>query len=268
MLLVDPRPSPRENPTVSATTRTACLALLTFAMAGIGCGQQDESHTNTGPETNANSNTPTPATEPAPPPAAATSGVPPALTPAEPAPAPAPPPAVEKPTASEKTPDQPGTTDTAATSEDAAVTLDKVTYDAFLKRMAENPAKARYTIVDAWATWCGPCKENFPHVVQMHEKYGDKGLAVASLSFDDPAESQQVEDARTFLREKKASFTNFLLDEEPGVGFEKFQVNAIPAVFIYGPDGKEVKRFTMDDPNNQFTYDEVEAAVASLLEGK
>ena len=48
-------------------------------------------------------------------------------------------------------------------------------------------------------------------------------------------------------------------------GFEKLNINAIPAVFVFGPDGKEVKRFTMDDPNNQFTYDEVEKAVTSLL---
>ena len=37
---------------------------------------------------------------------------------------------------------------------------------------------------------------------------------------------------------------------------------------VFGRDGKEVKRFTMDDPNNQFTYDEVEKAVVALLDGK
>jgi hypothetical protein len=45
-------------------------------------------------------------------------------------------------------------------------------------------------------------------------------------------------------------------------------INAIPAVFVYGPDGKEVKRFTMDDTKNQFTYDEVEKAIAALLDSK
>jgi thiol-disulfide isomerase/thioredoxin len=154
---------------------------------------------------------------------------------------------------------------TAGGGDEAAVTLEKVTYDAFLKRIAENPRKPRYTIVDAWATWCGPCKENFPHVVEMHRKYADKGLAVVSISFDDPANAKQVEDARAFLREQKATCTNFLLDEAEGVGFEKFGVNGIPAVFVYGPDGKEVKRFTMDDSRNQFTYDQVEKAVVELL---
>jgi thiol-disulfide isomerase/thioredoxin len=156
----------------------------------------------------------------------------------------------------------------ASANDDGSVVLEKVSYDTFLKKVASNPNKPKYTIVDAWATWCGPCKENFPHLVEMNRKYGDKGMAFASMSFDDPAEKKQVADANAFLREKKATFTNYLLDEEPGVGFEKFGVNAIPAVFIYGPDGKEVKRFTMDDPNNQFTYDEVEKTVVALLEAK
>jgi thiol-disulfide isomerase/thioredoxin len=147
------------------------------------------------------------------------------------------------------------------------VTLERVTYDELFKRIAAKK-DAKFTIVDVWASWCGPCKENFPHVVEMHKKYAGKGLAVVSLSFDDPAQSKQVEEAKAFLNEKKAVFTNYLLNEEQGVGFEKFGVNSIPAVFLYGPDGKEIKRFTMDDPNNQFTYDEVKKTVEDLLAGK
>jgi thiol-disulfide isomerase/thioredoxin len=147
------------------------------------------------------------------------------------------------------------------------VTLEKLTFDELRSKVLVNK-KARYTIVDAWATWCGPCKKNFPHVVEMHQKYGGKGLAVVSLSFDDPTNSKQVSEAEQFLKEKKAAFRNVLLNEEEGVGFEKLDINAIPAVFIYDPQGKEVKRFTLDDPDNQFTYDEVEKAVVGLLEGK
>jgi len=42
-------------------------------------------------------------------------------------------------------------------------------------------------------------------------------------------------------------------------------VNTIPAVFIFGQDGKELKRFTMDDPSHQFTYDQVEKYLIDLL---
>ena len=146
------------------------------------------------------------------------------------------------------------------------VKLERLNWSQLQKRLASP--HARYTIVNAWSTTCGPCKENFPHVVAMHKKFGSKGLAVISLSLDDPADSAAVKEAERFLKEKNATFTNVLLDENFGEGFDKLNINAIPAVFIFGPDGKELKRFTMDDPKNQFTYDEVEKAVADLLDAK
>jgi len=147
------------------------------------------------------------------------------------------------------------------------VKLERLTWKQFKTRLAANK-QIKYTVVDAWSTTCGPCKENFPHVLEMHRKYGDKGLAVISLSLDDPTDKAAVAEAERFLKEKKAVFTNVLLDENFGEGFEKLNINAIPAVFVYGPDGKEVKRFTMDDPKNQFTYEDVEKALSALLDGK
>ena len=225
--------------------RSVWPALLTFALAGIGCGQQDEIHTNTGPESNASAATPS--TAPTTTAEVTSTSASPAVAPVVVRDTPPVPPAAE---------------------DDPEVTLQKVSYDSFLKRVASNPNKPRYTIVDVWASWCGPCKENFPHVIEMHRKYADKGLAVASLSFDDPEKASDVENAKAFLRAQKATMTNYLLDEGEGVGFEKFGLNSIPAVFLYGPDGKEVKRFTWDDPNNQFTYEQVEKTVAELLDGK
>jgi thiol-disulfide isomerase/thioredoxin len=149
-----------------------------------------------------------------------------------------------------------------------AVTLTPLTYNEFRARLASNPAKSKYTMVDLWASNCAPCKENFPHLVAMHKRFKDRGLAVMSVSLDDRDDKKAVEAAKSFLVEQKATFANILIDEELGVGFEKFEISAIPAVIIYGADGKELKRFTLDDPNNQFTYDEVEAYVAKLLENK
>jgi hypothetical protein len=110
--------------------------------------------------------------------------------------------------------------------------------------------------------------ENFPHLVEMHRKFAAKGLQVVSLSLDDPADAKAVAAARKFLKAQQATFLNVLLDEEFGVGFEKLDINAIPAVFVFAPDGKLVKKYTLDDPNNQFTYAEVEKDVAALLDGK
>lgn len=148
---------------------------------------------------------------------------------------------------------------------DEPVTLKSLTWAEFQKHLASPPKSAKFTIVDAWSTTCAPCKENFPHLVEMHKKYAAKGLAVVSLSLDDVDDAKAVAEAEKFLREKRATFSNVLLKEEFGVGFDKLDISAIPAVFLYGTDGKELKRFTMDDPNDQFTYEQVEKEVVARL---
>jgi thiol-disulfide isomerase/thioredoxin len=152
-------------------------------------------------------------------------------------------------------------------ADDQAVKLERLSWQRLQERLSANK-EIKFTLVDAWSTTCGPCKENFPHLVEMHRRFAGKGLAVISLSLDDPSDKAAVAEAEKFLKEKNAQFTNVLLDENFGEGFEKLNINTIPAVFIYGADGKEVKRFTMDDPNNQFTYAQVEKALASLLGDK
>jgi thiol-disulfide isomerase/thioredoxin len=147
----------------------------------------------------------------------------------------------------------------------AAIKLEPLKWTQFKDRLA-SARGVKYTLVDAWATTCGPCKENFPHLIEMHRKYAGKGLAVISLSLDDPTDARALAAALEFLREKKATFTNIVLDEKYGDGFDKLDINAIPAVFVFNAQGKEVKRFTMDDPDHQFTYAQVEKEVSALLE--
>jgi thiol-disulfide isomerase/thioredoxin len=149
-----------------------------------------------------------------------------------------------------------------------AVTFTPIKFEALKAQLAANPGKAKFTIIDAWASNCAPCKENFPHLVEMHKKYGPKGLAVISLSLDDIEDKVALKSAEDFLKDKKATFANYYINEEFGAGFEHLDISAIPAVFLFGPDGKEIRRFTMDDPDNQFTYEQVEQAVEALLGGK
>jgi|GEM_PF-691975 len=192
---------------------------------------------------------------------------PPAATP-EPTPAttPEPEPAASSPTPEAKEEAPPKKEEAKVEELKGPYALQFVKYDDLMKRVADKNAK--FTVVDIWATWCAPCKENFPHLVEMGKKYKEKGLAVASLSFDEPTETKQVEAAKSFLAAQKAEFPNYLLDEEFGVGNEKLGINTIPAVLVFGPDGKEIKRYTMDDPDKQFTYEEVENDIVSMLEGK
>ncbi len=148
------------------------------------------------------------------------------------------------------------------------VKLTPVKWDGYLAEVASHKS-AKLIVVDAWATWCGPCMANFPHLVEMHHKYADKGLVAISLSLDEADLPKKVAAATAFLKEKKATFTNLILEAvNDEAAFEKLNIGAIPAVFVYGPDGKEIKRFTMDDPKDQFTYAQVEAFVKDFLDGK
>jgi len=148
------------------------------------------------------------------------------------------------------------------------VKLIPVKWEAYLAEIASHNS-AKLVVVDAWATWCGPCMANFPHLVEMHRKYSDKGLVAISLSLDEADLPKKVAAATAFLKEKKATFTNLILEAaNDEAAFDKLNIGAIPAVFVYGPDGKEIKRFTMDDPKDQFTYEQVEAFVKDYLDGK
>jgi thiol-disulfide isomerase/thioredoxin len=270
---------------VKFAPRTELAALIVAALTGLGCNEATTTTATSVNQTPANVLQPSapdeakPAPTSAPAPAPATAPAPPVAS-SEPAPAPTAPAATSTPSPADKgaasTPapadkaaqDPPATAEASTPTAATDVALLPIKYDELMKRLgAEKDVKL--TMVDTWATWCGPCKENFPHVVQMNEKYGKSGLKVVSLSFDNATDDKARAEALKFLKEKNAVFRNYLLDEDSiEADFEKFNILSIPAVFLYGPDGKEMKRFTGDDPNHQFTYDQVEKTVAAILEGK
>jgi thiol-disulfide isomerase/thioredoxin len=241
---------------VTRATRFGLLALLALAPTGFGCADAKPTSTSINPTPEAVLSPK--AADEAKPAAAPAEGTKTDEATAEPS-------ARETPAAPAVTPvDLTKVSALAAPADE--VSLVPVKFDAMRERIAAK--KAKLTMVDAWATWCGPCKENFPHVVEMNRKYGGEGLNVVSLSLDDPTEPKAVDEATQFLRESKAAFTNFLLDETQEDAFDHLKINGIPAVFLFGPDGKELRRYTMDDPDNQFTYEQVERDVAAMLQGK
>jgi len=137
------------------------------------------------------------------------------------------------------------------------VKLEVVKAEELPKRLEK--LRGKVIVLDVWAEFCHPCKKEFPHLVELHEKYAAKGVACVSVSVD-PAEDK--EKTLEFLKKHKATFTNFLFDERQKVWQDHFRILGPPSVFVYGPDGKLARQF---DPDIGFSYADVEKLVQKLL---
>lgn len=111
------------------------------------------------------------------------------------------------------------------------------TIDGKTRKLADYSGKI--LIVDLWATWCGPCRQEIPHLVEMASTYKSKGVEVVGLTTEDPA---IIENVREFSKQFKINYA---------VGFANPQMafslmngrNGIPQTIIIGRDGKVKKHF-------------------------
>ncbi len=85
--------------------------------------------------------------------------------------------------------------------------------------------------VDFWASWCGPCRQSFPWMNAMQEKYRAQGLQVIGINVDGKSD-----DAKKFLSQNPAAFT--VAFDPKGVNPDKYGVKGMPTSFLIGRDGK------------------------------
>lgn len=146
---------------------------------------------------------------------------------------------------------------------EASVSLIPVTFEQWEEERAR--LRGSLVVVDMWATWCAPCIERFPHMVGLHRKYGKEGVEFVSMCLDDRDDPDALKRAEEFLVGQQATFRNYRMDEIIPDAFEKLDLLGIPAVFIYDRAGDLARRLTGDNPNAQFTDEDVEAAIRQLL---
>lgn len=92
-------------------------------------------------------------------------------------------------------------------------------------------------LISFWATWCEPCKAEMPFVQQVHEKYGDKGLHVVSISIDGPETQSGV---RPFLRSSGYTF-QVIIDEDSSISQAINPRTAAPFTVIIDRHGNVAK---------------------------
>ncbi len=103
---------------------------------------------------------------------------------------------------------------------------------------AIGASQSQLTLVNIWATWCSPCVEEFPDIVNLESKYPDSLLSVVFVSLDFPEEVDAVSE---FLREHNWTQTSYIrrgLDDDFVNGFIPEWTGAVPATFIYSDDGQ------------------------------
>jgi thiol-disulfide isomerase/thioredoxin len=127
--------------------------------------------------------------------------------------------------------------------------------------------RGRVVLVDFWATWCGPCVEQFPHTIALAEHFGDRGLAVVTVSLDDPEESDRVKE---FLQSKEAGGVVHLISQHGASpqSITEFEIDsgAVPHYKLYDRSGQLRQTFGVDPrAQKQFTLDEIEAAIEQLV---
>jgi len=122
--------------------------------------------------------------------------------------------------------------------------------------------KGKVVLVNFWATWCVPCREEFPDLVRLEKAYRARGVAVLGVSIDLPKDMAKVEkflsasapDFPNYIKRVGGDDQDFIESVDPKWGGE------LPFTAVYGRDGKKAQVLS-----GKQSYGSFEKAVKSLL---
>jgi len=107
-------------------------------------------------------------------------------------------------------------------------------------KQAVSKYRGKPLLVSFWATWCEPCQDEFPVIVELAKQYEPRGLSVMGVSLDNDADMHLV---RRFLAQTRPGFPNYR--QKPGIDVDAFYqgvnpdwTGTMPETIFYQRDGR------------------------------
>lgn len=91
--------------------------------------------------------------------------------------------------------------------------------------------RGQVVLINFWASWCGPCKQEMPHLNRLHDKYGSAGFVMLGVNIDDDARLGAATAGRWGMR------FPVLLDADKTVT-RQYDLGAMPATVLVDRDGR------------------------------
>lgn len=126
---------------------------------------------------------------------------------------------------------------------------------------AARAAKAKAVVVNVWATWCVPCREEMPDLLRLRRDYAERGVALLLVSGDFASERAQ---AAAFLTAQGVDFPTYLKTGDDMAFINTFDPQwsgALPATFVYDGDGRRRHALL-----GKTSYAQLEAKVLEVLD--